>query len=758
MRPFQSLLDSVGQALCEKGRRALTGDIPFGDVLTEVSKASLEHLRKHISGDDIRLALGETAGVAPNVYAAQLDKTLDGLAKVNSLPFRDSLRDYLLHFPLSIQQMFRRPSDPEGKTAPDKLEIYKPEQLLLYLPPRRPRFRVGDEPAGLDNWQLVELRGLGECSEVWLGRDKVNPEVLPASLKFAIDEESGKRMMANQSLFIRVFQLNEINGIVPLQSVYLETQPPCLESTYVYGYDLAGLMNEWKWRYDAPKPDAALKLMRRLTDIVGKAHAKGIIHRDLKPSNVLIHPGESGKFSVWITDFGWGMIEAERSIELSRGGTSRAEQARLSHRGAYTPLYASPQQQKKESPDPRDDVHALGVIWFQLLKRDPHAAAPVGDDWSEELQRHGFSTSSAKLLSSCVATRADKRPANANVLHEMLLKESVAVSATYPISVTDDGSRILSVKSQSPSSQSAVTSRGKQVDHAAAAVAAASLLGNTGGALGGRFSAKATGLSSTSGSSILSSISQERAADGMPKLIRNSLGITFAHIPAGSFDMGATEDEVGKKPHETPRHTVRLCRAIYISIFAVTQGQYEKLVGRNPAFFHKGNGGGGDLPVESVSWYDAERFCTKLSKSNDEQLAERIYRLPTEAEWEYACRAGVNTTFTFGEKLGEKDAHFKHSVAQTKTHAVGRFPANAFGLHDVHGNVFEWVSDWHHDYYYFDTPGTDPTGPVGGDMKVIRGGSWVDASVDCRSAARKAQHPDRPTNTIGFRVVLATNS
>ncbi len=757
MRPFQSLLDSVGQALCEKGRRALTGDIPFGDVLTEVSKSSLEHLRRQISGDDIRHALGETAGVAPNVYAAQLDKTLDALAKVNSLPNRDALRDYLLHFPLSIQQMFRRPSDPEGKTAPDKLEIYKPEQLLLYLPPRRARFRAGDEPAGLDNWQLVELRGLGECSEVWLGRDKVNAEVQPACLKFAIDEESSKRMVANQSLFVRVFQLNEISGIVPLQSVYLETQPPCLESTYVYGYDLAGLMNEWKWRYDAPKPEAALKLMRRLTDIVGKAHAKGILHRDLKPSNVLMHPAENGKFSVWITDFGWGMIEAERSIELSRGGTCRAEQARLSHRGAYTPLYASPQQQKRESPDPRDDVHALGVIWYQLLKRDPHAAAPVGDDWSEELQRHGFSASSAKLLSSCVATRSDKRPANAVVLHELLLKESVAVAATYPISVIDDGSRILSVKGQS-TPQLSVTARGKQVDHAAAAVAAASLLGNTGGALGGRFSAKATGLSSTSGSSILPSISQERAADGLPKLIRNSLGITFTHIPAGSFDMGANEDEIGRKPHETPRHTVRLRRAIYISIFPVTQGQYEKLVGRNPAFFHKGNGGAGDLPVESVSWYDAERFCTKLSKSSDEQLAERIYRLPTEAEWEYACRAGVNATFTFGEKLCEKDAHFKHSVAQTKTHAVGRFPANAFGLHDVHGNVFEWVSDWYHDYYYFDTAGTDPTGPVGGDLKVIRGGSWVDASVDCRSAARKAQHPDRPTNTIGFRVVLTTNA
>jgi formylglycine-generating enzyme required for sulfatase activity len=768
MARLNAFLEAVGQALCEKGRRALTGQVSFGDVLPDVARVTLGYLQKHLVGDEIRLALGEVAAATPEVYQADLNRTIEGLTRVQSVPFRAELHEYLNHLPGVVRSVFRRPSDPGGRTPPDKLEFYKPEQLLVFLPPRLPRFKVGDTPAGLDNWRLIELRGIGECSEVWLGEDPTQPDHSPAALKFAIDPESKDRLKSHENLFVRTFELNDINGVVPLRSVYLGSDPPCLESAFVYGYDLTGLMHEWKWRFDVPKPEATLKLVRRIAEIVGKAHRKQIVHRDLKPSNILVHPTEGGKFTLWITDFGWGQIEAVRSIELARGGTPRGEQMRLSYYGAYTPLYASPQQQKKEPPDPRDDVHALGVIWFQLLKRDPHVAGPVGTEWAEEFYPHGFTASQAKLLTACLATRPERRPNDAAALYELLTDEltTVPLGGKQP----EDGSRLISLKSQSsttlpamypkktgvssptplgmprPTTGSAsthpivATSRGKEVVQDAAARAAAALLGGSGTPRGGAApGSSAAGLASTT------------------KLIRNVIGMTFAHIPAGSFQMGSPDGEPGRRPDEGPQHLVRITHAFYLSIYPVTQAQYEKVMGKDPAFFKAGHSqASGDLPVENVTWYDAERFCQRLGRLGDEEVFGRHYRLPTEAEWEYACRAGTLTPFVCGEKLTGKDALFAEqgTRGQGRTCPVGQFPANPFGLYDLHGNVFEWVQDWYDEYYYFDSPGNDPHGPTHGELKVIRGGSWANPAADCRSAARRSQHPDRPANTIGFRVVL----
>ncbi len=308
------------------------------------------------------------------------------------------MTDYLRAFPATVRQTLRRPSDPEGHTAPENMSFYRAEDLLPFLPPRPPRFQPGDQPEGLDGWTLTELRGLGECSEVWKAEDPHRPDESPAALKFAIDPETEDRVRKGTELFTQVFDIHSVQGVLPLRSVYLESKPPCLDSPFVYGYDLAGLMLEWRWRYDHAKPEASLKLIRRLTAIVAEAHNAGVIHRDLKPSNVLLHPTDGGKkFTMWVTDFGWGQIESVRSLELAKLAP-RGEQVRLAQRGASTVLYASPQQTRKEPVSPADDVHALGVIWYQLLKRDPSAAAPVGTEWIEEFRQHGFTDSQARML------------------------------------------------------------------------------------------------------------------------------------------------------------------------------------------------------------------------------------------------------------------------------------------------------------------------------------------------------------------------
>jgi formylglycine-generating enzyme required for sulfatase activity len=137
----------------------------------------------------------------------------------------------------------------------------------------------------------------------------------------------------------------------------------------------------------------------------------------------------------------------------------------------------------------------------------------------------------------------------------------------------------------------------------------------------------------------------------------------------------------------------------------------------------------------------------------------RAYRLPTEAEWEYCCRAGTTGPFSVGDKLTPADCHFASSAGKThtRTEAVGKHRANGFGLLDLHGNVQEWVNDWYDEYYYFDSPADDPPGPVRGTLKVVRGGCFTAFANDCRSAARRGHAPTSATNTIGFRVVLMVN-
>jgi formylglycine-generating enzyme required for sulfatase activity len=728
MPRLQALLECVGQALCEKGRKALQGQWPFADVLPDVAKSAFDYSHKKLPGADLRTAITDCAAVDDNEYERRLGELITELATTHAVP-KTELVEYMRALPVTVRQILRRPSDPDGKTVPDKFTIAKPEEFAVFLPPRLPRFKPGDKPTGLDNWTLTELRGLGPNSEVWRGEDAAQPALSPAALKFVTDPESSERVRGNTALFTQVFDLNEVAGVLPLRSVYLETDPPCLEAPFVFGYDLAGLMFDWKWRYDSAKPEAALKLVRRLATIVAKAHAKGTVHRDLKPSNVLLHPTEGGKFTMWVTDFGWGQIESVRALELAKTGP-RGEQLRLAGHGAATSLYACPQQAKKEPPAPTDDVHAIGMIWYQLLKRDPTAAAPFGTEWIEEMRPAGFTDSQARVLQACLSTRADKRPKNAEALAENLA--GVTIAPPDPAGGAD-GSKLISLKS-SATHTPVTTARGRNYDAEAAAGAAAAMLAKAGG---GPLTAGGPGSSSS----------------GTMRLVKNSIGMTFVRIPPGTFKMG---DDLSGRSFEGPVHEVKITRPFYLSVVPVTQGQYEAVKGKNPSKF-RSHGSGADHPVEHLTWDQAFRFCDKLARMPDEQIHRRSYRLPTEAEWEYACRAGTTTDYPCGDKLSGKDALFAtsgHKNAGKSTCAVAQFPANPWGVHDMIGNVQEWVNDWFDEYYYFDSPLTDPPGPKMGQLRVVRGGCYGMLPIDCRSAARRGHAPDSSSETIGFRVVM----
>ncbi len=227
--------------------------------------------------------------------------------------------------------------------------------------------------------------------------------------------------------------------------------------------------------------------------------------------------------------------------------------------------------------------------------------------------------------------------------------------------------------------------------------------------------------------------------------LATSIGMKLVLIPAGQFQMGSPESDLEAYDYEKPQHTVRITKPFYLGVTEVTQAQYERVMETNPSTFK-----GADLPVETVSWEDAVEFCRKLSAKEG-----RTYRLPTEAEWEYACRAGSQTKWCFGNNASEVGEYAWYlDNADMKTHPVGLKKANAWGLYDMHGNVWEWCSDWRGQYP--STAVADPTGATAGSYRVDRGGSWIIGARYCRSAYRYDDAPGNRNGDLGFRVASSS--
>ncbi|MBU1569154.1 MAG: formylglycine-generating enzyme family protein, partial [Proteobacteria bacterium] len=232
--------------------------------------------------------------------------------------------------------------------------------------------------------------------------------------------------------------------------------------------------------------------------------------------------------------------------------------------------------------------------------------------------------------------------------------------------------------------------------------------------------------------------------------ITNSIGMTFVYIKPGTFMMGSPAGELGRDSDET-QHQVTLTRGFYMQTTEVTQGQWQSIMGSNPSYFKDC---GGDCPVEKVSWNDAQEFIRRLNQKE----GGNNYRLPTEAEWEYAARAGSEAAFSGGGITKTDCAHdpvlnalgWYCGNADKKTHPVAQKNSNSWGLYDMHGNVWEWVQDWKGDYQSGYV--TDPTGPSSGSYRVDRGGSWIDDARYCRSADRNEFTPADRDSYLGFRL------
>lgn len=264
-----------------------------------------------------------------------------------------------------------------------------------------------------------------------------------------------------------------------------------------------------------------------------------------------------------------------------------------------------------------------------------------------------------------------------------------------------------------------------------------------------------------------------------PPVVTNSIGMKLARIPSGSFMMGSPRSEAERDDKEE-LHEVTITKPFWIGVYEVKQTEYVEVMRGVERAENRSTFQADDNPVENVEWRLARIFCERLSARPEEQQAGRKYRLPTEAEWEYACRAGTSTAFHTGESLSSSQANFngqypaggaKQDKYLRRTTKVGSYQANAFGLYDMHGNVAEWCADWYDPDYYLDSPDEDPLGPPLGVVPtgftnygnenffvVVRGGCWVDDGRACRSAYRFRAMPNTQYRLIGFRVVCEVTS
>jgi serine/threonine protein kinase len=303
------------------------------------------------------------------------------------------------------------------------------------------RFKPGDRPIRGADWELEILLGKGGFGEVWKAKHPDLPGLPPVALKFCLqlDEKSRGLLRHEANMVLRAQQKfrastnSNASGIVPLLNAYLNNDPPCLEYPYVEGGTLVRLIDECRQSTGSLKPAQAQQIVGRVAQIVSAAHGATpkLVHRDLKPSNILVERRPDGKIVLRVTDFGIGGLAAQPVLERSRSASLQENMASVLT-GSYSPLYASPQQMRGERPDPRDDVYALGVIWYQLMTGDLTSPAPTGRRWVDALRRQGMSDTAIDLLSSCFESDPAHRPDDAGVLADLLqaLSRSTAAKPT----------------------------------------------------------------------------------------------------------------------------------------------------------------------------------------------------------------------------------------------------------------------------------------------------------------------------------------
>jgi serine/threonine protein kinase len=433
------VMECVAVALKNRGLRGLCEVVPGGQYLYDVAGEVFKLYRERKKLAMIRQEIAQAAAATTEEAKKAAEDIAKQVAHDAPLEERIALELYLTQIPNAVRQSLKRAEDPSGKTVPPDIAVNEPEDLAKMLPLRVPQFRTGNELPGRPGWRLDELLGAGGFGEVWLARHSFIP--LPRAVKFCTDPKVRAKLTSHEGRVVaRVMEQGYHPNVVPLLDAVLEGETPWLMYEYVGGGNLTDLIHRWQTIEDPVRESLAILALKQLASAVGTFHrlTPAIVHRDLKPANILVSAELKASnmhtiplSGLRVTDFGIGGV----AVDYLRANTNSIPTGipltgslltgipitgwlETSLRGSYTPLYASPQQARGAKPDPRDDVHALGVIAFQMLT-GKLTEAP-GTRFERELRKRGVSDAFIDLIGDCVDSEPNGRPQDAFVLAERL--------------------------------------------------------------------------------------------------------------------------------------------------------------------------------------------------------------------------------------------------------------------------------------------------------------------------------------------------
>ena len=651
---------------------------------------------------------------------------------------RPQVEAYLSQLQASARQAARALGDPSATTVPATVAVDQPEQLATFFPQRLPRFVVGDAVPGLPSWRLVEPLGAGGFGEVWKAENPHGVERV-STFKFFLDAAARKRFTAIEAENLATIHRDAPTaGVVRLLGAEPGQDPPWLQFEYVAGGDLSSLADAWQKLPDAERVKRSLGVVRSLAKTVGHFHALGVVHRDLKPSNILLRPnppapfpGKEGGagFSPSPPGGGVGVGSSDHQLVVADFGISKilpagqgavptpTNSANQTIR-AYTALYASPQQKKFLPADKRDDIFALGVLWYQLLRGDLTLERPGGEGWKKALAKLGVSDAAIHLLGRCWDDEPDERPTDGAELAALL--DDLYLPLAEPIE---------------PNPQK------KPTVVAAHAVAKA----------------------------------QRKPGEEISFPLPHGLMMAFCWVPTGSAQLGspkreqdAVSEQLGRRQKwlkfESEAHRgVFTTKGFWLGKYPVTQEEWHALMGDCPSHFQAGNGGAEKVkgldttrfPVENVSWDMCQEFLKKMNSLGGMEWVfgyPARFILPHENQWEYACRGGLGnqSAFYWGSDLNGTQANMDGTFpfgtvtkgpSKDLPTPVGNYAAqfpHPWGLCDLHGNVWEWCDNQYEQ----------------SSDRVMRGGSMGDVGRHCRAANRNWDVADRVNQNYGVRILL----
>jgi formylglycine-generating enzyme required for sulfatase activity len=696
----------------------------------------LDRFRKQVPPDQQQVKIREALTQAAALPQAEFDKKVEEIVSLelaNESPEdRKAATEYLKLWPARIRAAFNIPQGSTDTTVPDDFTAHRPEDLLGIIPPRPPRFQVGDTPPGDPNWTLVERIGIGGFGEVWKAQGRRMTKTFRA-FKFCLDPVAqGTLELEMENIELVQNELGDHPHIVKLLQVHFDGDTPWLQYEYVEGGELGTLIANWP-NDVAARAASGVQTLTTLADTLEFCHnritldgrPRALIHRDMKPANVLFNKNLTLK----ITDFGISHTQARQALDQARLATVASRTMTTATSGfvrAGTPMYASDQQLNGDKPHPADDVHALGVMLYQMVLGDP--TRPLNRDWYHVLERKHVCPQLIELIARSIASDQQDRFQHAGELADALKslpKKLVAEPVT--ISQADlDKQLFAEIDAKVADAKEKIERAKQQLDRREWATAASTL-------------------EAIFHPTLRPADLYDRATafrDG--KKFVNALGMEFALVPKGTFWMGGGDGKCGDKQ-------VTIDHDFYIGVYPVTQGEWQAVMGSNPSWFRKGGGGAGKIagvsdsdlkrfPVEMVSWHDCKTFLQKLNEKTRDSGG--TYRLPTEAEWEYACRGAATTqegcswNFYFQTPTNTLTPHlanFRGSGLE-RTTKVGSYKPNPLGLFDMHGNVAEWCECY------------------GGSDRKCRGGSSYDDVGMLQAAYCTYTGPNNTGSGTGLRL------